>query len=76
MKLQRIQYAELNSRQQEIFNFQKVAGLLADFGFNCIKLADDWQGEQRGQVHFVRSAFGWAEVTCPASFAESSAMLD
>jgi hypothetical protein len=27
-----------------VFNFQKVAGLLADFGFNCIKLADDWRG--------------------------------
>ncbi len=44
MKLQRIKYSELNSKQKEIYNFQKVAGLLADFGFNCIKLADDWQG--------------------------------
>ena len=40
----RVTYAELNARQKEIFNFQKVAGLLADHGFNCIKLADDWQG--------------------------------
>ena len=44
MKLERIKYSDLNSRQKEIFNFQKVAGLLADYGFNCIKLADDWQG--------------------------------
>lgn len=44
MKLTRIDYSQLNSRQQEAFNFQKVAGLLADYGFNCIKLADDWQG--------------------------------
>ncbi len=44
MRLKKIVYAELNSRQKEIFNFQKVAGLLADYGFNCIKLADDWQG--------------------------------
>ena len=44
MKLERIQYQELNSKQQEIYNFQKVAAVLADFGFNCIKLADDWQG--------------------------------
>ena len=40
MKLKKIGY----SKQKEIFNFQKVAGLLADYGFNCIKLADDWQG--------------------------------
>ena len=44
MKLERIQYQELNPKQQEIYNFQKVAAVLADFGFNCIKLADDWQG--------------------------------
>lgn len=44
MQLQRINYQNLNSRQKEIFNFQKIAGLLADYGFNCIKLADDWQG--------------------------------
>ncbi|MDE2848508.1 MAG: hypothetical protein OXO51_17525 [Gemmatimonadota bacterium] len=44
MILERIKYDELNARQKEIYNFQKVAGLLADFGFNCIKLSDDWQG--------------------------------
>lgn len=44
MKLVKIAYEELNSRQKEIYNFQKVAGQLAEYGFNCIKLADDWQG--------------------------------
>ena len=44
MKLLKIKYSELNGKQKEIFNFQKVAAELADFGFNCIKLADDWQG--------------------------------
>jgi len=44
MKLEKIEYSSLNSKQKEIYNFQKVAGLLADYGFNCIKLADDWQG--------------------------------
>ena len=44
MKLNRIEYAKLKPRQKEVFNFQKVAGQLADYGFNCIKLADDWQG--------------------------------
>ena len=39
-----VSYKKLNSRQKEIFNFQKVAATLADCGFNCIKLADDWQG--------------------------------
>jgi len=44
MKLIKIDHDSLNSRQKEIFNFQKISGLLADYGFNCIKLADDWQG--------------------------------
>ncbi|WP_318477029.1 hypothetical protein [Photobacterium leiognathi] len=44
MKLSKIKYSELNSRQKEIFNFQKLSAVLADYGFNCIKLADDWQG--------------------------------
>ncbi len=44
MKFNKIRYTDLNSKQKEIHNFQKVAGLLADYGFNCIKLADDWLG--------------------------------
>lgn len=44
MNFKKIDYRKLNSKQKEIFNFQKVAGILADYGYNCIKLADDWQG--------------------------------
>ena len=43
-EMERINYNDLNPKQQEIYNFQKCAALLADYGFNCIKLADDWQG--------------------------------
>lgn len=44
MQLVKINFTDLNARQKEIYNFQKVAALLADYGFNCIKLADDWGG--------------------------------
>ena len=44
MPFQKVPFDSLNARQKEIFNFQKCAATLADFGFNCIKLADDWQG--------------------------------
>jgi len=40
----KIPYDQLNGKQKEIFNFQKIAATFADYGFNCIKLADDWQG--------------------------------
>lgn len=42
--LKKIDYSDLNAKQRELFNFQKLAGILADYGFNCIKLADDWLG--------------------------------
>lgn len=48
-----VEYADLNAKQKEIFNFQKVAALLADHGFNCIKLADDWQGADFLAYHFA-----------------------
>ena len=44
MQFLKVEYNELSAKQKEIFNFQKVAAILADYGFNCIKLADDWQG--------------------------------
>ena len=39
MRLRKINYGDLSGRQKEAFNFQKVAGLLAEYGYNCIKLA-------------------------------------
>ena len=41
---QRVSYSELNDRQKENYNFQKVAARMADYGFNCLRLTDDWQG--------------------------------
>jgi len=40
----KIEYGKLTAKQKELFNFQKIAATLADFGYNSIKLADDWQG--------------------------------
>lgn len=44
MVLTKVNYSDLNGKQKEIYNFQKVSAKLADYGFNCIKLTDDWQG--------------------------------
>ena len=41
---EKVDYRRLNAKQKELFNFQKIAARLADYGYNCIKLADDWQG--------------------------------
>ena len=52
MDFNKVGYNDLNSRQKEIFNFQKVSSVLADYGFNCIKLADDWNGADFLAYHF------------------------
>jgi hypothetical protein len=48
---EKIVYKDLNARQQEAYNFQKVAAALADYGFNCIKLQDDWLGADFLALH-------------------------
>lgn len=32
------------SKEVETYNFHKAAAVLAEYGFDCIRLADDWQG--------------------------------
>lgn len=44
IRFEKVDYDSLNAKQKEIYNFQRLAGRLAGYGFNCIKLADDWQG--------------------------------
>lgn len=39
-----VTYAALNSPQKEAYNFHKIAARLADYGFNCIPLNEDWLG--------------------------------
>jgi hypothetical protein len=51
MKLQRIEYRDLNARQKENFNFQKVSAILADYGFVTLRLSDDWQGADFIALH-------------------------
>lgn len=59
---QRVKYADINSRQKEIFNFQKVSGLLADFGFATYRLTDDWKGADFLAVHFDGTTFLRAQL--------------
>ena len=44
MQFAKITYSDLNARQKENFNFQKVSAVLADYGFVTFRLSDDWQG--------------------------------
>ncbi len=46
MKLhfKKIEYEDLSPKQKESFNFQKLSGILADYGLETIRLNDDWNG--------------------------------
>jgi len=48
---EKVAYSRLNPRQQENYNFHKVAAKLADFGFNCIRLSDDFEGADFIALH-------------------------
>ena len=47
MKFDHITYAEGTgkySKQIETYNFHKAASVLAEYGFDCIRISDDWAG--------------------------------
>jgi len=51
MKFKKIKYKDLNAKQKESYNYQKISALLADYGFTTIKLDDDWQGADFLAIH-------------------------
>jgi hypothetical protein len=70
VKLTRIAYKDLNSRQKENYNFQKVSAVLADFGFTTLRLSDDWQGADFIAVHIDGDTFLRVQLKGRLSFAK------
>jgi hypothetical protein len=57
IKLRRIEYRQINSRQKENYNFLKLSAVLADYGFMTIRLSADWQGADFIAQHVDGSTF-------------------
>ena len=51
LKLEPIQYKTLNAKAQETYNFHKMAAILADYGYHCLWLNDDWNGADCIAIH-------------------------
>ena len=51
MRRNLVDYATLNARQQEAYNFHKVAARLADFGYMSALLSDDYGGADFLAIH-------------------------
>src|SRR4051812_25891720 len=41
---QKVEYSDLNAKQQEVYNFQHIANLLAKYGYAAYPIRDDWNG--------------------------------
>jgi len=50
---EKVNYAKLNSRQQETFNFQWISGALATYGYHTHRIPDDWEGADFIARHMV-----------------------
>lgn len=50
-QFERVAYADLNSRQQENYNFHLVAARLAEYGFHSMRLSDDFHGADFIALH-------------------------
>ncbi len=70
IKFEPIEYKVLNARQKENFNFQKIASTLADYGFNCIRLSDDWQGADFIACHIDGNTFVKIQLKTRLHFAK------
>ena len=44
MDLNRIDYSKLNNKEKENFNYHKIASALADYGYDSMRLNNDWEG--------------------------------
>lgn len=42
---------DLNDKAREMYNFHKVAAVLADYGYTCMWLSNDWNGADFIAVH-------------------------
>ena len=42
--LTKVSYKDLNSKQKENYNYHKVAAALANYGYDSMRLNNDWEG--------------------------------
>jgi hypothetical protein len=48
---QKLEFDKLNAQQRDNYNFHKVASRLVDYGYNSLRLADDWLGADFLAIH-------------------------
>jgi len=49
----KVNYRELNARQQEVYNYHHIAALLAQHGYATYPIRDDWNGGDMFARHML-----------------------
>ncbi len=44
MEMKKINYRDLNSKEKENYNYHKTASALTDYGYDSMRLNNDWKG--------------------------------
>ena len=70
VQFKHVRYAQLNSRQKENYNFQKVSAVLADYGYVTLRLSDDWQGADFIAQHIDGRTFIKVQLKSRPAFAK------
>ncbi|HEX8493003.1 MAG TPA: hypothetical protein VF658_09195 [Pyrinomonadaceae bacterium] len=70
LNLKLIRYSNLNSRQKENYNYQKLSALLADYGFVTMRLSDDWNGADLIAQHINGDTFLKIQLKSRLTFCE------
>lgn len=70
LNLTRIQYKDLDARQKENYNYQKLAGVLADYGFVTMRLSSDWNGADLIAQHINGDTFLKVQLKARFTFCE------
>lgn len=70
LNLRRIRYKDLNARQQENYNYQKLSAALADYGFVTMQLSSDWQGADLIAQHIDGDTFLKVQLKGRLTFCE------
>ena len=71
LELTRIRYTDLNPRQKENYNYQKLSAVLADYGFVTMRLSDDWQGADFIAQHIDGEIFLKVQLKSRLTFCRS-----
>ena len=70
MKLEKVDYTKLNSRQKENYNYHIIAGKLAEYGYDCMRLNNDWQGADFIAVHNDGETFYKVQLKARLTFSK------